>query len=281
MRACIAAFLILTVHRAADAQPTNLTADVTGSTVAFSWRGTDPQWVLEAGSSPGLSNLARLSIPTSATAYVVPNVPAGTYYVRVRGLRSGLESAPSNEVVVVVSDGCATNAGRVDLRSAVAGSQVALDWNFSGALPFAWRLEVGSASGMSDLALIDMPPDRSQLLATAPAGIYFARIRRKSSCDPASNEVVVQTGTADVRSCAIPLPPSPLIVTPGQPVDFVVQVPSGCQWIAEPQEVWITLLTAQGAGGQSLRFMANTPSGQSGQIPIRTVSGRYLLQVMQ
>ena len=57
------------------AEPSNLIADVTGTTVSFSWLGDDSQWVIEAGSAPGLSNLAVLNLPTSATGYVVTNVP--------------------------------------------------------------------------------------------------------------------------------------------------------------------------------------------------------------
>ena len=279
-RAFVAALLVLTAQ-VAYAQPSNLTADVTGTTVTFAWVGDDPQWVLEAGSSPGLSNLARLAIPTSTTGYVVPDVPPGTYYVRVRGVRNGIAGLPSNEVVVIVAAGCGTNQGRVDLRSTVVGSQVSLDWNFSGTRPFAWRLEVGSAPGLSDLALLDVPGDRSQFSAAAAPGTYFVRLRRKSSCEAASNEVVAQPGAAVNESCVIALPPAGIVAAPGQIVSVAIQMPSTCQWMAEPQEAWISLLTTQGTGGQSLRFTINNTGGDSGQIPVRTLSGRYLIQVFQ
>jgi hypothetical protein len=282
IRASVIAALIVTAQvAAAAAEPSNLTASVTGTTVSFNWTGDDAQWVLEAGSSPGLSNLASIQLPTPSTSYVVPNVPFGTYYVRVRGVRLGVAGVASNEVVVVVGATGCMSQGRVDLRSSAVGSLVSLDWNFSGTRPFAWRVEVGSSPGLSDLALIDVAGDLSQFQATAAPGAYYVRLRRKSSCEPSSNEVVIQPGVAGAQECVLTLPPAGLIASPGQVVSVVMQMPSGCTWVAEPQEAWITLQTTQGIGGESLRFMINTAGGDSGQIPVRTTSGRYLIQVFQ
>ena len=36
-----------------------------------------------------------------------------------------------------------------------------------------------------------------------------------------------------------------------------------------------------GVGGESLRFTVNNVPGDSGQIPVTTTSGRYLIQVFQ
>jgi hypothetical protein len=240
-----------------------------------------PPWVIEAGSAPGLANLAVLNLPTSATAYVVNEVPVGTYYVRVRGVRAGVPGPSSNEVVVIVSAGCPTNVGRVDLRSSIVGSTVTLDWNFFGTRPFAWRLDVGSSPGLSDIALVDVPAERTQFVATAATGSYFVRIRRKSSCEPASNEVLVQPGIAGAQVCVVQLPSTGLIASQEEIVSFALPMPAACRWVAEPQEAWITLLTAQGVGGESLRFTVNNVPGDSGQIPITTSSGRYLVQVFQ
>ncbi len=58
--------------------------------------------VVEAGSAPGLANLAVLPVPGGATSVTVVDVPSGSYYVRVRSLNYTGPSAPSNEIVVVV-----------------------------------------------------------------------------------------------------------------------------------------------------------------------------------
>ena len=85
----------------------NLTADVTGGTVTLEWtnqtsRSIATSLLVEAGSLPGLSDLARLSVPPGQTRLIVTNVPSGTYHVRVRSLNGTGLGDPSNDVVVVV-----------------------------------------------------------------------------------------------------------------------------------------------------------------------------------
>jgi hypothetical protein len=83
----------------------NLSATVAGNVVSLFWE-TSPssgvQHVVEAGSASGLSNLARLAVPTGATSITVADVPAGTYFVRVRAVNAVGTSEPSNEIVVNV-----------------------------------------------------------------------------------------------------------------------------------------------------------------------------------
>ncbi len=73
-------------------------------TVTLSW-ARSPEltttFTVEAGSAPGLSNLAFVPVMTGTTL-TVPNVPPGTYYVRVRAWNYIGASVPSNEVVVEV-----------------------------------------------------------------------------------------------------------------------------------------------------------------------------------
>jgi hypothetical protein len=58
--------------------------------------------VLEAGTAPGLANLIAGLALGPTPVLVAPNVPPGTYRVRVRAANGALVSAPSNEVTVVV-----------------------------------------------------------------------------------------------------------------------------------------------------------------------------------
>jgi hypothetical protein len=72
-------------------------------TVTLSWTPAPELavgYTLEAGSGPGLSNLAVGT--TSDSTLVVPNVPPGSYYVRVKALNYIGASVPSNEIVVHV-----------------------------------------------------------------------------------------------------------------------------------------------------------------------------------
>ena len=91
---------------AAPGPPTNLAVvSVTGGTVLLTWTaapGTPTSYVVEAGSSPGGSNLATTDLGSTATSLTAPGVGRGTYYLRIRGRNAcGLGTA-SNEVTFVV-----------------------------------------------------------------------------------------------------------------------------------------------------------------------------------
>jgi len=59
-------------------------------------RRRQPDFVrVEAGSVPGLSNLANSDLGSPATAYVASGVGHGTYYVRMRG-RNGCGTGPAS-----------------------------------------------------------------------------------------------------------------------------------------------------------------------------------------
>ncbi|MEZ5289730.1 MAG: fibronectin type III domain-containing protein [Vicinamibacterales bacterium] len=82
--------------------PLNFLATLSaGNTVTFSWSapttgGAPTGYILEAGSAPGLANLATLPLPT--TSYTVAGVPRGTYFLRVRAVNAIGPGPASNEV---------------------------------------------------------------------------------------------------------------------------------------------------------------------------------------
>lgn len=98
----------VTLTVAAPALPTAPTLNapvVSGTTVSFSWTpglggGAPTSYVLLASTTPGGPVIA--SLPVSGTSIGVPNVPSGTYHVRVSGVNSVGTGAPSNSVTVVV-----------------------------------------------------------------------------------------------------------------------------------------------------------------------------------
>ncbi len=97
-------FFTIGAADALPAAPSGLTSSVTGSTLTLSWTapaGPVTGYVLEAGSAPGLANIGAATIG-AGTSFVIPGVPAGTYYVRVRAVTSAGSGAPSNDVAVVV-----------------------------------------------------------------------------------------------------------------------------------------------------------------------------------
>lgn len=86
--------------------PVQFSASTSAGTVAFSWftstsGGTPTGYVLETGSGPGLANLAVIPLPATTT-FVVPGVPKGTYYVRLRALNAVGASLPAGDIVLIV-----------------------------------------------------------------------------------------------------------------------------------------------------------------------------------
>jgi hypothetical protein len=89
--------------------PTNFTFGVNGSTVVLGWQaaaGNVNQYVIEAGSGPGLANVAVFGTGSPGVTLTVTNVPPGLYYARVRAIVDGQLTAASNEIVVPVGGMC-------------------------------------------------------------------------------------------------------------------------------------------------------------------------------
>ena len=177
--------------------PTNLSASVSGNTVVLNWTapssgGPVANYVIEAGSAPGLSNLAASTTTGAPTSATFPGVPFGTYYVRVRG-RNGLGPGnSSNEIAVAVT--CPPPAAPTNLKLTQSGASVTLTWQApSGGGVTSYVLVVGNAPGVSNLLVSDVGPS-PVVNASGPPGRYYVRVLAKSGCGTSassSNEVVV------------------------------------------------------------------------------------------
>ena len=196
-----AAFVITIVLAAAvnaEAQPTNLTASVSGNTVTLTWvadPGDVTGYLIEAGSASGLADLVGYPTSGSTTSLTAVNVPTGTYYVRVRSfLRFAPLTAGSNEVQVDVG-GCVIVPPNY-ISSAVVGTTVRLTWSAApGALTYI--LEAGTAPGASDVFAGELGPLTSIAVAVAP-GTYYVRLRTRGACglSAPSNDTAVRVGIA-------------------------------------------------------------------------------------
>lgn len=186
--------------------PGNFFARATGRTISFSWTASvagaaATSYTIEAGSGPGLANLARLDTGSPASSFTVPNVPAGTYWVRVRGTNAAGTGAPSQDIAIVMgaSGGCVGLPGApVLLTPIVSGNNVSLNWNTptSGAMPSGYVLMAGSTAGAADLASFSTGSTATSFSASAPSGLYYVRIAAANGCGVgvASNEVSFSLG---------------------------------------------------------------------------------------
>lgn len=94
----------------------------------------------------------------------------------------------------------------------VVGTVVGLTWTPNAAGPAAtlYQIHAGSAPGLSDIAILAVPPSPTSLTAVAPPGTYYVRIvaLNASGTSAASNEVIVVVGGSD--PCLVPGPPTGL-----------------------------------------------------------------------
>ena len=143
---------------------------------------------------PGAPDLAQLVTNSVSPSLVVPGVPPGTYYVRVRAANGGAIGPPSNDAIVAVGGGTLPLPGMPgNLTSVVSGGDVTLQW--SGATTaVAYVIEAGSSAGLRDLAYVGTGTPATTFHASGVgAGTYYVRVRGWNSLGvgAASNEVAV------------------------------------------------------------------------------------------
>jgi hypothetical protein len=189
--------------------PTGVSASVTGNTVVLSWStpaGCAPtNYIIQAGSAPGLSNLANFSTGSAATSFTATGVGAGTYYLRLISAAGGAVSAPSTEVAFAVG-GCGSSPDvPTNLRAIVTGSTVALAWDAPGGVcpATSYVLQAGSSSGLSNLA--NSPVVGTALTAVGVGnGTYYIRVIAVNAIgqSAASSEIVVTIGPVAPQTLA-------------------------------------------------------------------------------
>jgi hypothetical protein len=192
--------VVLTVGAPASpaAKPQNFRVSVAGTAVTLSWSPPPAgevvhDYLLDAGTAPGASNIAN-SIPLGAGFVVsVPGVPPGTYYVRIRARNALGVSVPSDEAAFTVTSPAAPGAP-TGLHAQVDGSRtITLSWSppSSGGPTTSYVLEAGTAAGASQIAG-DVGAPTSVALPGVPPGTYHFRVRAK-------NALGVGAASADAR----------------------------------------------------------------------------------
>lgn len=170
--------------------PGALSGTTSGGAVSLRWGAAinAASYVIEAGSQPGLADIAVLGMGPRLELQV--GAPAGRYVVRARGVNNCGRGAASNEVILNV--GGPPPSAPTNLRVRVTGRTVALEWAAPtvGEIPAFYQVEAGSAPGLSDVA-VARTVDRSVVAVGVVPGRYFVRVR-------AGNDAGVGEPTADV-----------------------------------------------------------------------------------
>ena len=180
--------------------PASLQAQVHGSNVTLSWSApasaVPPSpaagYTLQVGSAPGASNVFSSAVGNVLS--VSGAVPDGSYFWRVIATNAAGSSPPSAESQFTV--GCVSAPGPpASFTYTVLARTVTLHWAApaSGGPPAQYVLEVGSASGLSNLATIPTASTAVSLATPAPPGAFYVRIRAQNACGTgaASNEQLI------------------------------------------------------------------------------------------
>jgi hypothetical protein len=166
-----------------------------GGAVNLSWTApvgsvAPTGYVIYAGSAPGRADLAGFQTGSTLTRWN-GGAPAGVYYVRVAAHSACGLGPVSNEVVLSV--GRATPDTPGPLAGSVSDGVVSLLWSApaGGAVPTSYVLEVGSASGASNLGSFDTGSSSTSMSGPLAPGQYFVRVRARAdgTLGAPSNEV--------------------------------------------------------------------------------------------
>jgi hypothetical protein len=187
--------------------PTNLHTFTNGSVVGIEWgpplNGAEPRfYVLEAGTSPGASDITAGVPIGSDTSYEVNGVPPGTYYLRVRAVSAGGIGPPSDEVELVVgpSSCVARPEPPTDLDAIVNGGIVTITWTESVTPGVSGYRVLGNPFGIDAPFSTLVPAGTTTFSAPAPRGVFVVRVRALSACgaSAATNEVLIGVGGAEM-----------------------------------------------------------------------------------
>ncbi len=169
----------------APGAPQSLVLYVEGNRLYADWSepwygGYATDFVLEAGTATGLSNLGRFPVGSRTHFELEPPPPPGVYFVRVRGRNALSLGEPSREFMLVIGGVPAPPDGPGNLGFALdAARRVMVAWTAPRGAVSGYMLDVGSASGRYDLGSIVLPPAPTFVITpgAVPPGMYFVRIR--------------------------------------------------------------------------------------------------------
>jgi hypothetical protein len=169
-------------RRSPDAEPSSVQLLLTNA------GGCATSYLVDVGTSPGATNVASFEhagILLSATG-----VPAGSYYVRVRG-RNQFGIGPHSAVLPLRVPGCLPEPVEIgsELTATVAGQQVTLTWTapvpapqYGGPITYYELARLDGSSPLSPPVPFLFPVTASRFTATVPSGTYAVGLYAGNAC---------------------------------------------------------------------------------------------------
>ncbi len=161
--------------------PQMLRAETSDTAVRLKWHaagggGRPEQYVIEAGTAPGGSDVAIAATGTLDTVFGAA-APPGRYFARVRAANGAGTSPPSNDVPIEVRTGIHTPPRPPEhLRADVLGAQVALQWTPPPSGAAGFQFEAGGTPGSAALARLQLGLP-GLIAGGVPPGVYYVRVR--------------------------------------------------------------------------------------------------------
>lgn len=164
--------------------PSALTAVVAGSTLTATWvapPGAVAGYTIDAGTSQGLADIARVAVPASQVS-VAAAVPPGVYHLQVRASNACGVSGPSASVRVMVGAPVAlpdapTGFGALVYNVGGVPNVATMTWTAPSGTVTGYRLEAGTLSGLADITTVVLGPNTTFQIAGVPRGEYYLRVR--------------------------------------------------------------------------------------------------------
>lgn len=255
--------------------PRNLQAVNTAGGVHFTWLapafgGVATSYLFEAGLSAGTT---FATVPVSPASLTVPGVPPGTYFVRVRGVNtSGVGAASAELTVIVGAGGVLAPEAPIGLTPGLSGDRLTLTWlpASRGPVPTSYLLEVGSAVGLANIAVLPVAGPLFQFTGVPP-GFYYVRVRAVAGgvVGPPSRDELMVAGT-------VPAPP-------GEPGSLTSRVAGNVVTLSWFQPTFgpVTsyVLEAGTASGLSNIAVFNTGNASTALVVPGVPPGKYFLRL--
>jgi 5-hydroxyisourate hydrolase-like protein (transthyretin family) len=140
--------------------------------------GATTDYLVEVGTATGLANIGTYPIARSIFE-LEPLPPAGVYFLRVRGRNALSIGKPSNEVMLVIGGVPAPPDPPGNIGVGFDASRRGIiGWTPPRGEVTGYFLEVGSASGRSDVAVFTLPATPPYYWRTnVGPGVYYLRLR--------------------------------------------------------------------------------------------------------
>ncbi|MFN2447594.1 MAG: hypothetical protein ABR606_18665 [Vicinamibacterales bacterium] len=262
-------FILLSVVAPRAQGAFQLNASATGNTVVLSWPAVPGASIYGVQAQVQGGPTLPLTPVGNVTAVQIPNVPAGSYLIRVTA-SNGLQSVQSNIASVAVAIPGSPTPAPTNFAASAAGNDVTFSWTLATSAGLT-GLMVERLSGPAGAVIQQIPVrvSTSAYVPSVPNGIYTLRIRGvgSSGFSAASNEVNLALPTCS--------PIAPIQLNSSTSSGFV-----GLSWPAVPGATSYQLNVSSVPGGSpnvlSQTLPATTTSLSRSGLP----SGNYYVTLL-